>query len=297
MDKKHAVLGRAALLCATLIWGSSFIILKSALDSVPVLWLLSLRFMGGALFMFAIGAKHLKTIDKKCLRYGVELGVTLYLAFAFQTFGLKYTTPGKNAFLTATYCVLVPFIRWLIFKKRPEIRNVTAAVVCVAGMGFVSLSGDFSVGIGDSLTMVCGIFYALQIIILSEAVAQYSAMVLSAIEFLVGGTLCLITAPFTEPFPAHIPGSAWLSILYLCLLCTCVCFVLQAYGQRYTSPETTAIILTLESVFGAVLSVIFYHEHLTLRVITGFVLIFAAVLISELRLNASEKQPDADFSG
>lgn len=284
MDKKHAALGRLALLGATLIWGSSFVILKTTLDTVPVLWLLAPRFTGAAIVMALIGLRQLRSIDRQCLKYGVGLGITLYLAYVFQTFGLQYTTPGKNAFLTATYCVIVPFLRWLLYKNRPEWRNIAAALICIVGMGLVSLTGGFTVGAGDALTMCCGLFYALQIIIVARAVEKYSIISLSALEFGVAAVLCWITAPFSAPFPTAVPTSAWLSVAYLCLMCTCACFALQAYGQRYTPPEPTAIILTLESVFGAALSVIYYGEVLSARVLAGFALIFVSVLISEVQL-------------
>ena len=113
-------LGRASLLGATLIWGSSFIILKSTLDSVPTLWVLALRFTGAALLMALMGAKELRQLDRGYIKKGLGLGAALFVAYTLQTFGLEHTTPGKNAFLTATYCVIVPFMWWLFSRKRPD---------------------------------------------------------------------------------------------------------------------------------------------------------------------------------
>ncbi|HIS97829.1 MAG TPA: DMT family transporter [Candidatus Scatomorpha pullistercoris] len=278
-------LGRASLLGATLIWGSSFIVLKSTLDSVPTLWVLALRFTGAAALMALIGWKELKQLDRQYLKKGAVLGTALFAAYTLQTFGLEYTTPGKNAFLTATYCVLVPFMWWAFTKKRPDAYNLGAALVCIIGMALVSLDGDLSLGLGDGLTICCGIFYALHIILTSRAVEGRSPVLLSMVQFAVAGLWCWVTAPMVSAFPTGVPASAWWSIAYLCFMCTGICFLLQTIGQKHTTPQTASIILTLESVFGTLLSVIFYHEQLSLKTLTGFVLIFIAVLISETKLS------------
>lgn len=283
-SRRQGMIGRLALIGATLLWGSSFVVLKTTLDSVPTLWVLAIRFTGAALLMGAASFKRLRGIDRGCIKAGVMMGVALYFAYTLQTFGLQYTTPGKNAFLTATYCVLVPFFWWAFAHKRPDGYNLAAAAVCITGMALVSLSGGLTIGIGEGLTMCCGIFYALHIIFTSRGVAQYGVGELTTLQFATAALMCWITAPFSAPFPESVPSSAWLSIAYMCIFCTFVCYFLQTIGQKYTSPQTSSILLTLESVFGTIISVIFYHEQLTPREILGFALIFAAVVISETKL-------------
>ncbi len=280
-----AIIGRLALLGTTLIWGSSFIILKATLDSVPTLWILAIRFTGACILMGAFSLRELKKLDRSALKYGLAMGAALYAAYTLQTYGLLYTTPGKNAFLTASYCVLVPFLWWLFYKKRPDRFNVAAALVCITGMALVSLDGSLGLGLGDALTMCCGLFYALHIIVSSRALEKYSVTALTTIQLGTAAVLCWLTAPLAAPFPESVPASAWLSIAYLCIMCTGVCYFLQALGQKYTSPQTASILLTLESVFGTLFSVVFYHERLSLRTLSGFVLIFIAILISETKLS------------
>lgn len=282
--KDHSTLGRLALLGTTIIWGSSFIILKNTLNSLPTLWILAFRFSGAALIMALAANRQLKTLDRRALKYGLAMGAALYCAYTLQTYGLLYTTPGKNAFLTATYCVIVPFLWWAFFKKRPDRYNVAAALVCIAGMALVSLEGDLSLGLGDALTMCCGLFYALHIIVSSRGLEKYAVLPLTTVQLATTAVLCWITAPVASPFPQSVPASAWLSVAYLCVMCTGACYFLQALGQKYTSAQSASIILTLESVFGTLFSVAFYHEQLTLKTVSGFVLIFAAVLISETKL-------------
>lgn len=282
--KDHSTLGRLALLGTTIIWGSSFIILKNTLNSLPTLWILAFRFSGAALIMALAANRQLKTLDRRALKYGLAMGAALYCAYTLQTYGLLYTTPGKNAFLTATYCVIVPFLWWAFFKKRPDRYNVAAALVCIVGMALVSLEGDLSLGLGDALTMCCGLFYALHIIVSSRGLEKYAVLPLTTVQLATTAVLCWITAPVASPFPQSVPASAWLSVAYLCVMCTGACYFLQALGQKYTSAQSASIILTLESVFGTLFSVAFYHEQLTLKTVSGFVLIFAAVLISETKL-------------
>lgn len=283
-EKNHSALGRLSLLGATLIWGSSFIILKETLKVIPTLWILAIRFSGATLIMALFCIGKFKKINRSCVFFGVIMGFVLYAGYVFQTFGLVHTTPGKNAFLTSTYCVLVPFLCWLFFKKRPDIYNVAAALLCIVGMAFVCLDGGLSLGLGDALTLVCGIFYALQIIILSKAVQKHGVIEISMIQFIVAAILCLITAPMGAPMPKVIPSSAWLSTAYLSVVCTGLCYFLQAYGQKYTPPQSVSIILTLEAVFGTLLSIMLRYEQLTISVGIGFVLIFVSVLVSETKL-------------
>ncbi len=291
---KMAVIGRLCLLGATLLWGSSFVVLKTTLDTVPTLWVLAIRFTGAALLMALPILPKLRALDAGCLKTGALMGLALYLAYTLQTFGLEYTTPGKNAFLTATYCVLVPFLHWAFTRRAPDRYNLLAALVCICGMALVSLNGDFSVGLGEGLTMCCGLFYALHIIFTSRGVERYPVSVLNVLQFAVAALLCWITAPLSAPFPEEIPAGSWLSIAYLCVMCTGVCYLLQTTGQKYTSPQTSSILLTLESVFGALISVVFYHERLTLRELCGFALIFCAVIISETKLGfLRRKKPSA----
>ena len=189
-DRKN-FLGHLALWGTAFIWGTSFVILKEALDSIGTMWVLALRFIIAAALLLLAAGKRLKTLGRDGLRGGVLLGVCLAAAYIFQTYGLKYTTPGKNAFLTATYCVLVPFMVWAFFKRRPNAANIIAAFMCVFGIGLVSLSGTSPFNIGDALTLVCGIFYALQIILTERFIGDCDALSLTGVEFGTAAVICL----------------------------------------------------------------------------------------------------------
>ena len=280
---RNTTLGRLCLIGCTFLWGTSFVVLKNALDDMPTLWLLAIRFAGAAMLMALFGVRKMRKLDAGYWKGGAVMGALLAVAYIIQTYGLVFTTPGKNAFLTATYCVLVPFLWWFFRRQKPDRSNVLAVIICFIGMGLVSLQEHLSVNPGDAITIFCGLFYGLHIIATSVAAEDHDAVLLSMVQFLTAAVICFILAPVFSPFPKQVPSSTWLSIAYLCIMCTGVCFLLQTIGQKYTPPNEVAIFLTLESVFGAAISVLFFHEKLTVQVFFGFVLIFLAVLISETR--------------
>lgn len=285
IEKRNCVLGRLSLIFITLIWGTSFFILKKTLDEIPTFYVLAYRFTGASILLVLLGIKDIKKVDKQYIKGGITMGVFLFLAYTIQTYGLVYTTPGKNAFLTTTYCILTPFIYWLTSKTKPDIFNYVAAVICMTGVGFVSLNENLSINIGDFLSICCGLFYAMHIVATSKYINGRSVKILTTIQFITAAILCWIFALLTDPVPTQISTRSLWSILYLSIICTAVSFILQTFGQKYTPPSSTSVIMTLESVFGTIFSVIFYHEELTLKVIVGFILIFSAVLISETKMN------------
>ena len=287
---RKSALGRLCLIGCTFLWGTSFVVLKSALDTMPTLWILAIRFLGAALLMTLLGFRKLKKLDQNYWKGGAVMGAFLTAAYIIQTYGLVYTTPGKNAFLTATYCVLVPFLWWVIRRQKPERAHVIAAVICFVGIGLVSLQEHLTVNPGDLITLFCGMFYGLHIIATSVYAKGRDAVLLSMVQFLTAAVICFALAPFVSPFPAQVPSDTWLRIAYLCIMCTGVCFLLQTIGQKYTPANEVAIFLTLESVFGAAISVLFFHERLTFQVFFGFVLIFLAVLISETKPDFLQKK-------
>jgi len=285
--------GRAALLTTTLIWGTSFVILKNTLDSITPVWVMAIRFGGASILMLLFAIPKLKKLDKGYLKGGAVMGVCLALGYIVQTYGLNYTTPGKNAFLTATYCILVPFLNWMIVKKKPDIFNIVAAVMCLVGISLVCLSGAdklTDINIGDILTIMCGLFYALHIIATGKFAEDKDPLLLSLVQFSVAALFCLVSAAIFEPVPKNIPNNAWYSIAYLSLMCTGACFFLQTVGQKYTPPSAASLILILESVFGTAVSMLVGQENMTLGIGIGFVIIFTALLISETKLSFLKKQ-------
>ena len=282
MSRKKAILGRLALLGTALIWGTSFVVLKNALNNIGTFWILAIRFTVAAVLMLILLGRRLRRVSRRCVRGSVLMGLSLAAAYIIQTYGLVYTTPGKNAFLTATYCVLTPFLAWIFYRRKPGLANVAAAILCVTGIGFVSLGEGFGqINLGDVLTLGCGFFYSLQIILMEQYSDSGDAVAISAVQLLTAAAVCWIGALLLESPPTGLTLGDWSNIAYLSVMCTAVCFFLQAWGMRFTPSSSAAMIMTLEAVFGALASILFYHEAVTGKVALGFALIFSAVLISE----------------
>ena len=289
-DKKLRNLGRLGLFSAAFFWGVAFVVMKNLLTNIPTLYILTARFCGSALILLPVCAGKLKKIDKKYLIGGSLMGITLMLAYAFQTYGLNLTTPGKNAFLTCVYCVIVPFLFWGFTKNKPDKFNVAAAVICIVGIGFISLDNNLSIASGDFLTIICGFFFALNIVVTARAVPDRDPVVLVMIQFASAGVVSIICAAIVEPFPKTIAAADIWGLIFLTVVCTAGCLFLQVFGQKYTPPSETAVIISMESPFGALASVLLYGEILTFKLIVGFILTFAAVIISETKLKFRQKR-------
>ncbi len=284
--RKTDTIAKLALLFATIIWGSSFIIMKDALDNIGTYFLLSVRFTGACLLLGIVFFNKLKKLNKDLIKAGFVMGTALIAAYILQTFGLAETTPGKNAFLTAGYCILVPFLFWAVAGTRPDRYNIIAAIMCIAGIGLVALDDNLTMGRGDILTLFCCVFYAIHIIVSACYTQTYDVMLLTLVQFFFAAlwstALCLLFEPL--PVISEIPPYTWFSLAYLCVFATAGALGLQTYGLKYTTPSAGALILSLESVFGVIFSIMVGAEAVTLRLMSGFVVIFVAIVISETKL-------------
>ena len=295
-SKKLNLIGVLLLFSATIVWGSSFFILKSTIEHVPAFYVISIRFLIAGIGLGLIFWKKTRAMDKKTFWRGVIIGAVLAAAYATQTIGLKYTSPGKNAFLTSSYCIMCPFIVWLIYKVRPKLYHVVSAILCLIGIGLVCLSG-VNEGIsflGDGLTLISAIFFALQIIFIDRYQGQgYDSIKMLIVEVVTVGVLIMFLSLIFE-LPKGIStfalnGEQIWKILYLTMVCTLYAQFALIFGQRFTTVNEASIILCLESVFGTLFSIIFTGEYLSITVIIGFVVIFIAMMISELKLDLFEK--------
>lgn len=281
------MLAKPMLFAAALIWGTSFFIMKNALDAVPVFFLLAIRFTAGAVLLALVCGRRWKAFTPDYLWRGAVMGGFLCLAYSVQTFGLSMTTPSKNAFLTAVYCVLVPFLTWAVVKKRPDRYNIAAALLCVTGVGLVSLNEQLSINTGDLLTLVCAIFYASHIVAVEKVSPGKDITLLTVFQFAFAGLFAWIGGALTETFPAQAltDPQVFLPLAYLCVMATTVALLFQNVGQVWSDPASASVILSLESVFGVLFSVIFYGDPVTPRLLMGFVLIFVAVVCSETKFS------------
>lgn len=289
------LLGQFLLLSATVVWGSSFIILKETIEQVPALYVIGVRFIASALLLGIIFFGKVKRLNRRTFLSGVVLGLVLSGAYITQTLGLKFIGAGKNAFITSLYCVMCPFMAWMLFGARPKSYNIVSAVLCVAGIGLVALSGTEEDGgnafLGCGLTFFCAIFYALQIILTGKFHELKSdVMQLLIVQLLTVGVIITVSSLLFElpvyGITAYKVGTEQLwRIIYLTLACTLYAQLAQIVGIKFTEPNQAAIILTLEAVFGVIFAIILGDEKITPLLWAGFAVIFIATLISELKID------------
>lgn len=285
----EALLKKAArplIVVATLIWGSTFFIMKDTLDDVDLMFLLAFRFTFAAVLLALVFWKKWRGVDRSYWWRGGVMGILLFGAYAVQNYGLMGTTPGKNAFFTAVYCVIVPFLYWLVDRKRPDRFHVLAALLCIAGIGLVSWDGGLALSWGDGMTLLGGLLFACHIIAVSKFSQGRDIFLLTVIQFASTAACCWVGALVTRGIPAHgLPGRAWLVLLYLAVAATTLALLFQNVGQKYTSPSAAAVLLALEAPFGVAFSVVFTAESPTPFMYLGFALIFVAVVCSETKFD------------
>lgn len=301
MSKKGLnLLGQLLLLLATVVWGTSFFILKETIAKVPTFYVLTLRFLPSGLILLLLFSKKTFKMGKGTFLRGIVLGLFLSGAYMTQTLGLNFTTPSRNAFVTSTYVVMVPFLVWFMYKIKPKSYNIISAVACLIGIALVSFSSGFGDAkntaiLGDALTLCGAVFYAFQIFYINKFQNKNDdAICLLSIELLTVGLTCgLVSLCYEVPVNANagtlnvfaLSIEQALKIGYLMLFCTLLAQGFQMFGQRFTTANQASIILSLESVFGTLFSVIFASEQLNVLMITGFIIVFTSVLINELELD------------
>jgi len=280
--------GEIGLLSVALIWGSGFVASDLALGALTASQLMAIRFVIAAVFMGLVFRRQLRTIDRVTFRNGVILGIFLYTSFLAQTLGLVYTTPAKNAFLTAINVIIVPFIGLMLFRRQIDRFGVIGAFLAAAGVGLISLNLDGSVNIGDLLTILCAVGFAFHIFMTGEFLRRGAdAIALTVLQLSTAAVLAVVVAGLDQLAGfGEIKGGATMTVsllaaVYLGVLSTGVAFLLQTIAQQWTTQTRAAIILSTESVFGALLSALILHEKLTLRTIIGSAIVFAAIILAE----------------
>ena len=284
-DKLLSRLAAPLIVIATVIWGSSFVVMKDSVDVLPPMWLLAIRFTLAGLLLGLFCWKRWRLLDRGYLLGGAVTGFFLCTAYIFQTFGLSYTTPGKNAFFTAVYCVAVPFLNWAVAKQRPDRFNVAAALLCLAGVGLVSVTGSdaSAFNVGDVLTLIGGLLFAAHILAVDRFAEGRDIFLLTALQFLFFALFSWIGLAISRPaldltvFDAPLI----LRLAYLVAIVSCCALLFQNIGQKYTPPAKAAVLLVLEAPFGVLFSVLFGAERPTPLMYLGFFVIFTAMVCSE----------------
>ena len=277
------ILGIIGLIIVTIIWGGGFVASDIALKELSPFTIMFFRFLIATVLMGLLANKKITTITKDELLCGFVLGTALFAGFALQIVGLKYTTPSKNAFLTATNVILVPTIAYFIGRKRLDKKSIAGSIMALVGVGILSLQSDFSVGIGDLLTLLGAVGFAFQIYLTGVFAERIRPSILNFLQMLTAFILSFLGLLFSVGIILDVSRQGIYAIIYLGAISTTLCYFLQTTSQQYVDETKAAIILSMESVFGTLFSVLILSEKITPRMIIGGIMILSAVLISELK--------------
>ena len=295
---KTQLKGVLILLLTALIWCISFVSQSVGSETVEPFTFMAVRTLMGAtvlvpfiLFRDRISAKKMtaqqlgarKNTDKKTLVYGAIIGVFLAIATNLQQYAFNYSTAGKIAFITAMYMFFVPIFGLFIKKHIPLL-----TWICIA-MGFFGLfclcfkgGDDFSINKGDVLTLICSLFFTCQILLIEKFSQECDGIKLSCAEFYTAGFISLVLMLiFDKPQWAGIK-QAGLALLYSGIMSCGIAYTLQVVGQKYCDATIASLLMCMESVFAALSAAILIHERLTAREITGCVIMFTAIIVSQL---------------
>ncbi|MBR6779781.1 MAG: DMT family transporter [Clostridia bacterium] len=296
---KAKFLGPLMLLLTALLWGIAFVAQSVGTEQAGPLTFNGVRTIIGAVCVLPVALFFRRKNEKKLtvpkteeekkednrilLKAGVLCGLVLFCATNLQNLAFEYTDAGKIAFITSLYMLFVPVFGLVFLRKKVRVILWPCCAVGLLGM-FLLCMGEAAHGInkGDVLTLACSVVFAMHILVVDRYVDRVDPVMMSCIQFFVAGTLTVICAfIFEEPSIAGIRACIG-AILYAGVCSSAIAYTLQIVGQKYTEATVATILLSMESVFGAISSAIILHETMTVREVIGCALMFVAIIVSQL---------------
>ena len=279
-----------ALGFTALIWGATFVVVKDALADVSVFIYIAVRFALAAVVMAIFFRHSLRGLTRSSIWAGAQIGFFMFAGYAFQTTGLKFTSPSKAAFITGSSVVIVPLLLAVFSRRRVHKWIWAGALAALAGLYFLTVPPEGFGGLnrGDPLVFGCAVMFAVHMIFISRYIAQHSVGALAVVQVATTAILATIALPLLSATGVERPRWVWSCTLVFAVLITALGstafgFSAQTWAQQYTSPTHTAILISLEPVFAALTSWLLAREHLGGRILLGGALIFAGILLAELK--------------
>jgi drug/metabolite transporter (DMT)-like permease len=273
-------LATIALLAVTAAWGSTFVLIKDALDRIPVADFLAVRFAIAALALWAVSPGAVLRLSPRARRHGVLLGLVYGAAQLLQTAGLGHTAASVSGFITGMYVVFTPLLAAVIFRQRVGRTAWIAVAVATIGLAALSLQG-FAVGLGETLTLASAALYALHIVGLGAWTTARDAYGLAVLQMVVIATVCGLGAVPGGVVLPPTPGD-WVAMVYMALVAGALALVAQTWAQAHLTATRAAVVMTMEPVFAAAFAVLIGGEVLTARMLVGGALVLTAMYVVEL---------------
>lgn len=271
------VVGVLLLVFVTLIWGSTFAIIKETIQTVPVPVLLAIRFSFAALALLWVKP------ERKTLLPGLILGLLSFAGYATQSIGMLTTTASKAAFITGLSVILTPIVGAIWLRQRVPLRAWFAAILALFGLGLMTLNPNEGLVIGDFWVLGTALAYALYIVYLGEIATHHKPIVLTSLQIIVVAVLSWGWAVPELHVLKNLSASVIVALLYLAIFATALVLWLQALAQRVVPAYAAALIFALEPVFAAIFAYFLLGEVLSLQGWLGGALVVLAMIIGELR--------------
>ena len=302
--KNKKLFGHGLLLLTALIWGTAFVFQRVGMESIEPITFNAARM---ALATIAIGlvafltqrkgqkSSETRTVEEQkqykrnTIIGGICCGCFLSLGSILQQMGLVYTTAGKAGFITAMYMLLVPIIGFVFFKKKNTWLVWLSVLLGVAGMYFLCISGEFRLSYGDSLVCICAVFFSCHILCCDHFARCGNPIWISAIQFATATGISSVAAMIAEDPNVEKLVSATIPILYCGVVSGGIGYTLQIVAQKYTAPTIASLLMSMESVFAVIAGVILLHEHMSIRELSGCVIMLVAIVLVQIPLPKGKK--------
>ena len=293
--KKH--IGEAALFSITIFWGVTFAIIKLALNDISPMLFIAIRFLFAALLILPFLLKPLLQSNIDVIKAGIFLGLLYFIGFATQTVGLYYTTATKSGFITGTFIIFIPILQLILERKTPGKGNIIGIALVIIGLILLSSKGvtvldilselGSNFNVGDFLTLICAIFYALYVVYIDIITRKYDYKALIILQVLFTGLAgfiftILFDAAGIENLRYDFNKAVILVILYTAIFSSILATVIQTKYQKTVTPTKAGIIFSLEPIFAALFAFFIIQEKISSFGIIGCIFIFTGVLVSEL---------------
>lgn len=281
--RQRQIAADLSLLLVTAIWGTTFVVVKEALQALPPFTFIALRFTLGTLTLLVLFGSRLRSLRWWEVRAGILIGAFLFAGFAFQTLGLQVTPASTAGFITGLSVVLVPVVAYFWLRQRPSPGAAAGVAAAAVGLGLLSIRDDLSLAPGDGLVFLCAVAFALHIVAVGRFAPRVDPLALATIQLaFVTFTSWGVAVTVEQPAVAFSPELSAM-LLFIGVVATALVFCIQNVAQRFTSPTHTALIFTMEPVFAAFFAHVWLAEQLTGRAAVGAVLILLGMLAAELR--------------
>ena len=266
-----------AMISIAAVWGSSFVVMKDSLERQNVFSFLSSRFILAALLMFLYKPGVFRGLTRKFIYRGIIAGILIGSGFIFQTYGLTKTTVSNTGFITGLYLVFTPLISLIILKRHVLKIQWLAVIIATIGLFFISYNG-VTIGLGEILVLISAFIYGAHFVALGEWSDGKNTYALTFIQVATVAALTSIFA-FKDGFQVAPDSTVWLAILYTAFFATFIGFLIQTKAQSMMSATVASVLLATETPFAVFFGLYFHDDPLTLRIITGGLLVMAAMAL------------------